>query len=99
MKFGLLFLLQDPPKGDHIPRLYDEVFEQAELAERRGFDAFFVPEHHQMPDEVTAEVKRYEREIDCRDMILRLRHPTGPSHQETMKCIELFGKKVLPQCR
>jgi alkanesulfonate monooxygenase SsuD/methylene tetrahydromethanopterin reductase-like flavin-dependent oxidoreductase (luciferase family) len=50
MKFGLLFLLQDPPKGDHIPRLYDEVFEQADLAERLGFDAFFVPEHHQMPD-------------------------------------------------
>jgi hypothetical protein len=34
MKFGLLFLLQDPPNGEHIPRLYDEVFEQAELAER-----------------------------------------------------------------
>ena len=50
MKFGLLFLLQDPPNGEHIPRLYDEVFEQAELAERLGFDAFFVPEHHQMPD-------------------------------------------------
>lgn len=25
MKFGLLFPLQDPPNGDHIPRLYDEV--------------------------------------------------------------------------
>lgn len=50
MKFGLHFLLQDPPNGDNLPRLYDEVFEQAELAEKLGFDAFFVPEHHQMPD-------------------------------------------------
>ena len=50
MKFGLLFQLQDPPHGDNLPRLYDEVFAQAELAERMGFEAFFVPEHHQMPD-------------------------------------------------
>ena len=50
MKFGLFFLLQDPPNGENLPRLYDEVFEQAELAEKLGFDAFFVPEHHQMPD-------------------------------------------------
>lgn len=50
MKFGLLFLLQDPPNAAHIPRLYDEVFAQAALAEEVGFDAFFLPEHHQMPD-------------------------------------------------
>ena len=50
MKFGLLFHAQDPPNGANISRLYDEIFEQAELAERLGFDAFFVPEHHQMPD-------------------------------------------------
>lgn len=50
MKFGLLFVLQDPPNGENLPRLYDEVFAQAELAERVGFEAFFVPEHHQMPD-------------------------------------------------
>jgi alkanesulfonate monooxygenase SsuD/methylene tetrahydromethanopterin reductase-like flavin-dependent oxidoreductase (luciferase family) len=50
MQFGLLFQLQDPPHGDNLPRLYDEVFEEAELAERVGFEAFFVPEHHQMSD-------------------------------------------------
>lgn len=43
MKFGLLFYLQDPPNGEHIARLYDEVFEQAQFAERMGFEAFFVP--------------------------------------------------------
>lgn len=51
------------------------------------------------PGEVTTEIKRYEREIGCHYMILMLRHPTGPSHQETMKCIELLGKQVLPRCR
>jgi alkanesulfonate monooxygenase SsuD/methylene tetrahydromethanopterin reductase-like flavin-dependent oxidoreductase (luciferase family) len=51
------------------------------------------------PQEVVAEIKRYEREIGCQYMILMLRHPTGPSHQETMKCIELLGTKVLPHCR
>ena len=50
MKFGLIFALQDPPNGENLPRLYDEVFAQAELAEDLGFDAFFLPEHHQMPD-------------------------------------------------
>src|SRR5262245_35015227 len=50
MKFGILLPLQDPPNGDNLPRLYDEVFEQAEFAEQLGFDAFFIPEHHQMPD-------------------------------------------------
>ena len=50
MKLGLIFTLQDPPNAEHMQRLYDEVLEQAELAESLGFEAFFVPEHHQMPD-------------------------------------------------
>jgi hypothetical protein len=43
MKFGLLFHLQDPPNGDHIARLYDEVFAQAQFAEQLGFEAFSYP--------------------------------------------------------
>ena len=50
MKFGLIFTLQDPPHGEHLSRLYDEVFTQAALAEEAGFELFLVPEHHQMPD-------------------------------------------------
>jgi len=50
MKFGLIFTLQDPPHGEHLSRLYDEVFAQAALAEEAGFELFLVPEHHQMPD-------------------------------------------------
>ncbi len=50
MKFGLIFTLQDPPHGEHLSRLYDEVFAQAALAEEAGFELFLLPEHHQMPD-------------------------------------------------
>jgi alkanesulfonate monooxygenase SsuD/methylene tetrahydromethanopterin reductase-like flavin-dependent oxidoreductase (luciferase family) len=109
-----------------------------------GFEAFFVPEHHQMPDgylpapltfaaALAARTKKAEigtgimqlplyhplqvaEEIAVIDNICKgrfilgaglglvekefaLRHPTGPSHQETMRCIEIFGKEILPKCR
>lgn len=90
MKFGLLFPLQDPPNGDHIPQLYDEVFAQAELAEQLGFDAFFLPEHHQMPDgyvpapltfaaALAARTKRAE--IGTAIMQLPLYHPLHVAEQ------------------
>ncbi len=50
MKFGMLVNTQDPPDGARIAALYDEILEEAELAEAMGFDAVFVPEHHMMPD-------------------------------------------------
>jgi probable F420-dependent oxidoreductase len=50
VKFGMLVNTQDPPDGRHIPRLYQEILEEAELAESLGFDSVFVPEHHMMPD-------------------------------------------------
>lgn len=51
------------------------------------------------PEDVIADVQRYQHALDCQYMIFTLRHPTGPSHQETMKCIELFGKEVSPRCK
>jgi hypothetical protein len=32
-------------------------------------------------------------------MIMMFRHPTGPGHEATLKCIELFGKEVIPHFR
>lgn len=46
----MLVNTQDPPDGRNIPRLYQEVLREAELAEQVGFDSVFVPEHHMMPD-------------------------------------------------
>lgn len=50
MKFGLLLFPQDPPDARNLPAVYDQVLEQAQVAEEYGFDSCFVPEHHQMPD-------------------------------------------------
>lgn len=50
MKFGMLVNTQDPPDAKNMPRLYQEILREAELAESVGFDSVFVPEHHMMPD-------------------------------------------------
>ncbi len=48
------------------------------------------------PDEVVAEIERYRGVVGCEYIIMYFRHPSGPNHAETMKCIELFGKQVIP---
>lgn len=48
------------------------------------------------PEEVVAEIERYRQIVGCEYIVLYFRHPTGPSHSETMKCLELFGKEVIP---
>jgi alkanesulfonate monooxygenase SsuD/methylene tetrahydromethanopterin reductase-like flavin-dependent oxidoreductase (luciferase family) len=50
MKFGILFNTQAPPDGAGIPKLYQEIFREADLAEEVGFDSVYLPEHHMMPD-------------------------------------------------
>jgi probable F420-dependent oxidoreductase len=50
MQFGLYLNTQAPPRGEGLRRVYDELFETVELAEEVGFDACFLPEHHQQPD-------------------------------------------------
>jgi alkanesulfonate monooxygenase SsuD/methylene tetrahydromethanopterin reductase-like flavin-dependent oxidoreductase (luciferase family) len=93
MKFGLLFTLQDPPHGENIPQLYDEVFEQAEFAEQMGFAAFFVPEHHQMPDgylpapltfAAALAARTKTAEIGTGIMQLPLYHPLHVAEQVTV---------------
>lgn len=41
---------QDPPHGDNVAGLIDELVEQAETCEQAGFDGFFFTEHHQQED-------------------------------------------------
>lgn len=41
---------QDPPKGENVARMIDEIIEQAEVCEQVGFDGFFFTEHHQQED-------------------------------------------------
>lgn len=48
------------------------------------------------PDQVIPEIERYQARVGCETMIMMFRHPTGPGHEATLKCIELFGKEVIP---
>ncbi|MCS6805222.1 MAG: LLM class flavin-dependent oxidoreductase [Acidobacteriota bacterium] len=48
------------------------------------------------PDDVVGQIERYRTEIGCETLILLLRHPQGPSHQEVLKCIARFGQEIIP---
>lgn len=50
MDFGFYLPNQDPPRGEHIQRLYDEVLEMCELGDRLGYATCFASEHHGLPD-------------------------------------------------
>lgn len=47
-------------------------------------------------DDVIRQIERYRTEIGCETLILMLRHPQGPSHQDVLKCIARFGLDVIP---
>lgn len=48
------------------------------------------------PDDVIREIERYKAEVACESMIFLFRHPHGPNHKEVVRCIELFGREVIP---
>lgn len=50
MKFGVLFMPQDPPKGEKLHKRWQEILTAAEVAEESGFEGVFLPEHHMMDD-------------------------------------------------
>jgi alkanesulfonate monooxygenase SsuD/methylene tetrahydromethanopterin reductase-like flavin-dependent oxidoreductase (luciferase family) len=50
MKFGIVLNTQDPPRAENIARIYNEALQEAEAAERAGFDLAVVGEHHHSPD-------------------------------------------------
>jgi alkanesulfonate monooxygenase SsuD/methylene tetrahydromethanopterin reductase-like flavin-dependent oxidoreductase (luciferase family) len=50
MKIGYFPCTQDPPKGENVARVWDEIVAEAQAAEAAGFDGCFVPEHHQQED-------------------------------------------------
>ena len=51
------------------------------------------------PEDCRAEFERYNREAGVEYFVLRMRHPSGPSHEQTMAAIKLFGEQVIPYFR
>ncbi len=50
LKVGYLPCTQDPPRGENIARVLQEVVAEAQAAEQSGFDSCMFSEHHQQPD-------------------------------------------------
>lgn len=51
------------------------------------------------PDEVIAMIQHFAEALPIEYLIVRLRLTNGPSHDEILRCIYLFGEKVLPAVR
>lgn len=50
LQFGVYLNTQAPPDAQELPRVYRELLDMVEVLEEAGFDAAFIPEHHQQPD-------------------------------------------------
>lgn len=47
------------------------------------------------PDEVCATAEDWTAKTGADYIAVRMRHPTGPGHAETLKAIDLFGREVI----
>lgn len=50
MKIAYMPCTQDPPRGENVAAVLDEIVAEAQAVEAAGFDGCFVPEHHQQED-------------------------------------------------
>lgn len=49
-------------------------------------------------DEIASEVAEWQEETGAEILLLRMRQPGGPDHDQTMEAIARFGQEVIPQC-
>ena len=49
------------------------------------------------PDEVVATLQEWEQITGADYVALRMRHPGGPGHAETLEAIRRFGAEVIPK--
>ena len=49
------------------------------------------------PDDCVEALQRFEQEYGCEYVVLRMRMPEGPSLEQSIEAIRLFGSEVLPR--
>jgi len=79
-------------EGDALSRLESE---EAWSYERVAPDRFLVG----TPAEVVAELRRYQRECGCEEVIFHVRLGSGPDPEAARACIRRLGAEVLPHFR
>ena len=104
MKFGIYSSIADPPAGEHLDRVVDEVIEEALLAEESGFDSCFFGEHHQDKDGflpsplivATAVASRTRRlNVGTSVILLPLHHPVRVAEDVITLDIVSKGRIIL----
>jgi alkanesulfonate monooxygenase SsuD/methylene tetrahydromethanopterin reductase-like flavin-dependent oxidoreductase (luciferase family) len=70
----------------------DEVADRADFTLDRLAPGRFL---YGSPDEVRETARRWLDQTGADYMAVRMRHPTGPSHAETLRAIERFGEAVI----
>ena len=51
------------------------------------------------PQECIEQIEQWRETTGAEYFVLRFRHAEGPSHQQTVKSLQLFGEKVIPHFR
>jgi alkanesulfonate monooxygenase SsuD/methylene tetrahydromethanopterin reductase-like flavin-dependent oxidoreductase (luciferase family) len=51
------------------------------------------------PDECIATIRKFHDTLGDHYLVMGLRMPSGPSHQEELRCIRRFGEEVIPAFR
>jgi len=109
MRFGIFSVVDHYPKelGRTPGELYEELLEQAEAADKLGFDSFWIAEHHFHtlveqevvafgdPDEITRVARLYER-AGFTDF-LAIPNFGGLPHKRVLRSMDLMAKQVLPR--
>ena len=49
------------------------------------------------PKDCLAQLQMWQKEVQPDYLVLRMRHPGGPSHERTKEAIRIFGKEIGPK--
>ncbi|MBI3328008.1 MAG: LLM class flavin-dependent oxidoreductase, partial [Nitrospinae bacterium] len=104
LRFGLFGDTCAPPRGEHADQRVEELLQEAQLAERVGFDSLLIGEHHQqafglLPSPFlvdTAIALRTERlRVGTGVLLLPLYHPVHVAEDAATLDVISKGRLIL----